>query len=135
MVGEQAHKEFLLGKHEVKTDYKTQETNNFYIEYAQDNGSGWRDSGINVTHSEWWVFASPTGEGLVAIRTNSLRTLLASKQYPVREQPIRDENTNRSVGYLVPSGDVYDYLKLKGKERYGKESPENHVSWSSNQPA
>ena len=112
LVGEQAHKDFLYGKHEVKTDYRTQETNNFYVEYSQNNGSGWKPSGIQITEAEWWVFASPTGEGLVAIKTESLRSLIASKTYPVRPQPIRDHNTNESVGYLIPSTDIYDYLKL-----------------------
>jgi hypothetical protein len=101
-VGEDSHKDFLVGKHEVKTDYRTIETGNVYIEYNQLNGNGYKPSGIEVTEADFWVQASPKGVGGIYIKTEVLRELIAENNFPVKPQPIRDANTNASVGHLIP---------------------------------
>ena len=63
MVGENYLKEYVHGTHEVKTEYLTIKTGNFYIETFQYNINGEWPSGINVTTATHWVFASTTGEG------------------------------------------------------------------------
>ena len=59
-------------KIEVKTDYRTQETGNLYIEtwsYRQYDESDKTVSGINITQSEWWAQASPDGDAVLIIKT------------------------------------------------------------------
>ena len=64
LVGEDSHKAFLFGTHEVKTDYRTAETGNFYVEtWQQPYGKDWKPSGINTTKADFWVQASPLGLG------------------------------------------------------------------------
>jgi predicted RNA-binding protein with PIN domain len=101
-VGEDSHKDFLVGKHEVKTDYKTIETGNFYIEYSQLNNNGYKPSGIDVTESDFWVQASPLGKGGIWVKIEVLRELVSENNFPIRSQPIRNADTNASVGYLIP---------------------------------
>jgi len=68
-------------KFEVKTYDRAWKTGNFYIETWQWNWSDKSDirpSGnqCNAT-ADWWVFAGPSNNGFVAIRTAStLRTSL-----------------------------------------------------------
>lgn len=113
-VGENTHNAFLTGKHEVKTDYRIHETGNCYVEIYQYNDMGKWPSGISITESEWWVQASPTGEGALYIRTETLKNLITRNWgiYPVRSQPIRNENTNSSDGVLVPLVDILRELKM-----------------------
>jgi hypothetical protein len=123
-VGEDSHKEFLVGKHEVKTDYRTIETGNVYIEYNQLNGNGYKPSGIEVTEADFWVQASPKGTGGIYIRTDILRELITENNFPVKPQPIRDANTNASVGHLIP---LTVLLQKLGFVSERNESAENQV--------
>ena len=113
-VGEDTHNAFLIGKHEVKTDYRTRDTGNFYIETWQYNERGKWQSGINITESEFWVQASCEGLGGLYFPTEVLREILRAKEYPETRQPIYGANTNASIGRLVPRDDVLrklGYLK------------------------
>ena len=105
-VGEDSHELFLDGKHEVKTDSKTAETGNFYVETWQYNENYEIPSGINVTEADYWVWASPTGEGAIYIKTETLKELMRETNPRETRQPIHNENTNASKGRLVPLNDV-----------------------------
>jgi len=105
-VGEDSHELFLDGKHEVKTDYRTAETGNFYVETKQYNEGMIALSGINVTESDYWVWASPTGDGAIYIKTEALKELMRETDPPESRQPIINEHTNASVGRLVPLNHV-----------------------------
>ncbi len=101
MVGEDAHKEYVHGKHEVKTDYRTVDTGNFYVETKQYNENMEALSGINVTESDYWVWASPTGDGAIYMKTGALKDLLRETSPPEARQPVSNDNTNASIGRLV----------------------------------
>ena len=101
-VGEDSHELFLDGKHEVKTDYRTAETGNFYVETKQYNEGMIALSGINVTESDYWVWASPTGDGAIYIKTEVLKELMRETNPRETRQPIINDHTNASIGRLVP---------------------------------
>lgn len=118
LVGEELHKEFLFGTHEVKTDYRTAETGNFYVETRQQNENGEWLSGINTTKSDFWVQASPLGYGGIFIRTSVFKKLLREVNPPETRQPIRSSVTNSSTGRLVKLDDLLralGFLKERGK--------------------
>jgi hypothetical protein len=119
-IGEDLHKEFLVGKHEVKTDSRAMDTGNFYIEYNQLNGNGYKPSGIEVTEAEFWVEASPLASGGIYIKTDILRALIQRNNYPVRPQPKRNQRTNASVGYLIPIIDIIRELGFLTEREPGK---------------
>tara|TARA_R100001463_G_scaffold115540_1_gene170750 strand:- start:184 stop:570 length:387 start_codon:yes stop_codon:yes gene_type:complete len=107
VAGENLAKKFLFGTHEVKTDYKTVQTGNFYIEtWQQPNGKDWKPSGINTTEANFWVQASPIGTGGIFISTSALKELLREKQPPEAEQPVVNSETAASKGRLVKASDV-----------------------------
>lgn len=112
MVGENAHHAFLSGTHEVKTDYQTVNTGNFYIETMQYNLNGEWLSGINVTTATHWVFASPTGQGVISVPTELIRTIIAQESLRETRQPIYNENTNASTGLLLPLSTLLRYMGL-----------------------
>lgn len=106
----------LQGKKiEVKTDYRVSETGNVYVEtwqYSKPDASDKRPSGINITESEYFCFASPTGQGFIMITTEALKELMRDKQPPETRQPIINAKTNASIGRLVRVSDILDKLKL-----------------------
>ena len=106
LVGEDLHKEFLFGTHEIKTDFRTGETGNFYVETRQQNGSSEWLSGINATKADFWVQASPLGHGGIYIRTDVFKEMLHRVDPPVTRQPILSDATNSSTGRLVRLDDV-----------------------------
>jgi hypothetical protein len=112
-VGEDSHELFLNGKHEVKTDYRTAETGNFYVETRQYNQNMEALSGINVTEADYWVWASPTGKGAIYIKTDLLKELMTETDYRETRQPVINDNTNASKGRLVPLVDVLRKLGFK----------------------
>jgi hypothetical protein len=113
LVGEDLHKAFLYGTHEVKTDYRTAETGNVYIETWQANSSNEWQSGINATKADFWVQASPLGNGGVYIRTESLKELLRQTNPREVRQPIQSATTNSSRGRLVPLDDILRALGMR----------------------
>lgn len=113
LVGENTHKQFLFGTHEVKTDYRTDETGNFYVETWQQNAEREWQSGINGTKADFWVQASPLGYGGIYIRTEVLKQMLRVTDPPEVTQPIQNDKTNSSRGRLVPLDDVLWALGFK----------------------
>jgi hypothetical protein len=117
LIGEEIHKEFLFGTHEVKTDFRTLETGNFYVETRQQNGSGEWLSGINSTKADFWVQASPLGVGGIYIRTEVFKELLRIVDPPKTRQPILSEGTNSSTGRLVKLNDLLWALGMRKREQ------------------
>jgi len=118
-VGENLVDTFLYalegGTIEVKTDYQVPRTGNFYIEFEQwSKRTAPKPSGIITTESTHWVFASPTGAGGVLVETDWLRKLIfeGERIFPSASQPIADNNTNGSSGYIVPAEYIYQQLGL-----------------------
>lgn len=113
LVGEDLHKAFLFGKHEVKTDYRTAETGNFYVEVRQYNKNMEWDSGISTTEADFWVQASPKGLGGIYVRTDVMKDLIARTSPKRTRQPIYNDVTNASIGVLVKLDDVLRVLGYK----------------------
>ena len=116
LIGEDLHKQFLFGTHEVKTDYRTAETGNFYIETKQQNRSTEFLSGINTTKADFWVQSSPLGHGGIYIRTLVLKELLRKVDPPQTVQPVLSELTNSSTGRLLRLDDFLWALGMRGKQ-------------------
>jgi hypothetical protein len=111
LVGEDSHKAFLFGTHEVKTDYRTAETGNFYVETWQKPHTGdWKPSGVNTTKADFWVQASPLGLGGIFLSTSALKEILAESNPPETRQPISSSQTSASKGRLVRLSDVLKKL-------------------------
>jgi hypothetical protein len=119
LIGEQLHKEFLYGTHEVKTDYRTAETGNFYVETRQRNHHTESLSGLNTTKADFWVQASPLGHGGIYIRTEVLKQLFRQLNPPQTEQPILSELTNASTGRLLRLDDLLWALGMRNREGRG----------------
>jgi hypothetical protein len=117
LIGEDLHKEFLYGTHEIKTDYRTAETGNFYVETRQQNGSSEWLSGINTTKADFWVQASPLGHGGIYIRTEVFKELLREVDPPETRQPILSDATNSSTGRLVRLDDLLWALGMKKRRK------------------
>jgi hypothetical protein len=93
------------GTIEVKTDYRIAETGNVYVEtwqYRLPGAVDKKQSGINTTKADYWVFASPQANGFICIATEALRSLLRDTNPREVRQPVSGVNTNASIGRLVP---------------------------------
>lgn len=89
------------GTIEVKTERNALKYGNHFVEtHQQRSDQQWYPSGINTTESDWWVIASPTGAGFIAIRRQELLQLVLESER--REQPINNEHTNAARGRVVP---------------------------------
>ena len=117
LIGEDLHKEFLYGTHEIKTDYRTAETGNFYVETRQQNASSEWLSGINATKADFWVQASPLGHGGIYIRTSVFKEMLRMVNPPETRQPILSDATNSSTGRLVRLDDLLWALGMKKRRK------------------
>ena len=117
LIGEDLHKEFLYGTHEIKTDYRTAETGNFYVETRQQNASSEWLSGINATKADFWVQASPLGHGGIYIRTSVFKEMLRTVNPPETRQPIFSDATNSSTGRLVRLDDLLWALGMKQRRK------------------
>jgi hypothetical protein len=117
LIGEDLHKEFLYGTHEIKTDYRTAETGNFYVETRQQNASSEWLSGINATKADFWVQASPLGHGGIYIRTSVFKEMLRTVNPPETRQPILSDATNSSTGRLVRLDDLLWALGMKQRRK------------------
>jgi hypothetical protein len=111
---EEAYKSLVSGKVEVKTDYRTHETGNWYVEtwsYRQPEAIDKVKSGINITDSEWWVQASTDGDVLIWIKTDRLKKEMREMNPRETHQPISNSNSKASIGRLV---NVKDFLQRVG---------------------
>lgn len=123
MVGENLVGTFLQaledGTIEVKTDYRIAETGNVYVEtwqYRLPDESDIKQSGINTTKADFWVFASPSGEGFICISTEALKNAIRDHEPREVRQPLSSQATNASKGRLLP---ILTLLKSIGLYKEG----------------
>lgn len=113
--GEAVVRAGLTGKVEVKTDRRAHETGNLYIEIWQfsnpDRGDK-RPSGLSTTTADWWITTAPSGKGFIAIKVDELKALIKANNYRQTAQPIVSDNTNGSIGLLIPVSDIVKHIGL-----------------------
>lgn len=100
---------------EVKTDYRANETGNWYIEthkYRDGNVDSAVLSGIYGTESKWWVQASPDGNSFVVMKTEALRDYIDLVDPPKKSQPISNDASAASLGRVVNIRGLMRYLKM-----------------------
>ena len=121
-IGEELVETFLadlLGKKiEVKTDYRIGETGNVYVEtwqYSESDASDKKQSGINVSESEYYCFGSPLGEGFIMIKTSVLKDFIRNTNPRETRQPIASKETKASIGRLIPLADLLATIGLAKK--------------------
>jgi hypothetical protein len=121
-VGEELLETFLadlIGKKvEVKTDYRVNETGNVYVEtwhYSEPDASDRKQSGINVSQSEYYCFGSPTGDGFVMVKTSVLKEFIRQTNPRETRQPIASKETKASIGRLIPLADLLATIGLAKK--------------------
>lgn len=99
---------------EVKTDYRANETGNVYLEtFQQSLTEQWYPSGINVTESEWFVYAGASAKGFIAIQTPALIELALKS--PRGSININNRNTRATRGRLVKVSDIISTIFEEGK--------------------
>jgi hypothetical protein len=106
------------GTVEVKTDYRAGTTGNFYVEtwqYGQVDESDKKQSGINTTKADSWAFVIPQTGAIFLIKTDDLKALMKANDYRETRQPKINENTNASIGRLVPVMDIALQMFTAGK--------------------
>lgn len=118
-VGEELVETFLADlqgkKIEVKTDYRINETGNVYVEtwqYSKPDASDKRQSGINVSESDYWCFASPVGGGFIMVKADVLKEFIRETSPKETRQPIASSQTNASIGRLVPMNQLLAKIGL-----------------------
>jgi hypothetical protein len=102
-------------KFEVKTDYRVNETGNFYVETEKFRTESTQEpvpSGINVTDSKWWVQASPTGDMFLVMKTDKFREYIEFVNPPKASQPISNRNSAASNGVLVSVKGMMKWFKM-----------------------
>lgn len=100
---------------EVKTDYRANETGNFYVEtqkYRKQDASDAVPSGIYGTQSKWWGQASPDGTAILLVKTDAMRNYIEFVNPPKSAQPIMNANSAASLGVLVSIKGLMKYLKM-----------------------
>lgn len=119
MVGEELLGTFVEelagGTIEVKTDYRVTETGNVYVEtwhYRKPDQSDKRKSGINISEAKFYAFASPTGEGFIAIKTEVLKQIIRDTRPREVRQPIASADTMASIGRVIPVTDILKRIGL-----------------------
>lgn len=118
-VGEELAETFLAdlqGKTiEVKTDYRVSETGNVYVEtwqYHKQDASDKVQSGINITESDYYCFASPDATGFIMIKTDALKEVIRETNPREAKQSRINPRTNASIGRLVRVADIMKKIKL-----------------------
>lgn len=113
--GEAVVRAGLTGKVEVKTDRRAHETGNLYIEiwqFSNPDRSDKRPSGLSTTTADWWITTAPSGIGFIAIKVDELKALIKANNYRQTAQPIVSDNTNGSIGLLIPVSDIAKHIGL-----------------------
>lgn len=118
-VGEDLVRTFLADlqgkKIEVKTDYRAHETGNLYVEtwqYHKIDASDKKRSGINITESDYYCFASPDATGFIMIKTDALKDIIRETNPREVRQSAINAHTNASIGRLVKVKDILRKLRL-----------------------
>ena len=98
---------------EVKTDYRAGETGNVYIETWQQDGDGWKQSGLNLSKSNYYALAGPNATGFIVIDSDQLKLL--ARQAPERTISNDNINTLNTRGRLVKLTDILSVIFGKDK--------------------
>lgn len=95
-LGEKLVVDILINKKvEVKTDYKTTDTGNLFIEYF----SRGKDSGITISKAEFYCFVI-SNENIIFIETKKLKNLC--RKYLNTSRDVLGGDNNSSAGILLP---------------------------------
>ena len=100
---------------EVKTDYRSSETGNIYVEthkFRKYDRSDIVPSGITITKSKWWVQAAPDGEAMFIVKTEKLRRFIIYTNPTKAAQTISNSSTAGSLGVLVPVKRLMQFCKM-----------------------
>lgn len=100
---------------EVKTDYRANETGNWYVEthkYRNGKEDEAVPSGVYGTESKWWVQASPDGNAFLVMKTDALRKYIELVDPPKSAQPISNAHSAASLGRLLNIRGLMRYLKM-----------------------
>jgi hypothetical protein len=117
-VGEELINTFLAALQgttiETKTDSRAWETGNVYIETWQYHGSedNKKQSGINISKSDFYCFAAPQGNGFICIKTEDLKEVIKDTQAVETRQPVWNESSMASIGRLVRVSDIVKKIGL-----------------------
>lgn len=104
---------------EVKTDYRANETGNWYVEthkYRNDKPEDAVPSGVYGTHSKWWVQASPDGNAFLVMKTEALRNYIELVDPPKGSQAISNAHSAASLGRKVSIRGLMRFLKMGNGE-------------------
>lgn len=101
---------------EVKTDFRAWETGNVYIETHQwrEGETEPRQSGINTSEADWYVFAGPDAPGFIAIRRDDLIPLVLNA--PAVQINKANLNSNQTRGRLVAIRDIVAVIYRKATQ-------------------
>lgn len=113
LVGETLVESFLAelagSRIEVKTDHRVLETGNVFVEtHQQPLGGDWKPSGINVSESEFYCFAGPSGNGFITIKKHALLGL--AKDARRANVNTQSEYSSAARGRLVPVIDIVESI-------------------------
>jgi hypothetical protein len=100
---------------EVKTDYRANETGNWYVEthkYRDGKEDQATPSGVYGTESKWWVQASPDGNAFLVMKTEALRDYIELVDPPKSAQPISNAHSAASLGRLINIRGLMRFLKM-----------------------
>lgn len=100
---------------EVKTDYRANETGNWYVETHKYRNGKQEDavpSGVYGTESKWWVQASPDGNAFLVMKTDALRKYIDLVDPPKSAQPISNAHSAASLGRLINIRGLMRFLKM-----------------------
>lgn len=100
---------------EVKTDYRANETGNWYVEthkYRNGKQDEAVPSGVYGTESKWWVQASPDGNAFLVMKTDILREYIEFVDPPKSAQPISNAHSAASLGRLINIRGLMRFLKM-----------------------
>ena len=107
-------------KYEVKEDKRSLETGNFFIETAQNYGTGKKAACIKVTKSNYYMILS--GNKFYTIPTFILTCMIEDlEQQDLNEPDIKKKKEKRHYdpirvhtryGYIIPIKDLKEYAKI-----------------------
>jgi|TARA_R110000744_G_scaffold45378_5_gene100785 hypothetical protein len=100
LLGEKLVVDILTNKKvEVKTDYKSSETGNVFIEYS----SRGKDSGITISKAEFYCFVT-SNENITFIEIKKLKKLC--RKYLNTNRDVKGGDNNTSQGILLPLKEI-----------------------------
>jgi len=111
-------------KIEVKTDFKTHETGNIFIEYEDRN----KPSGLSITKADWWAIAIPNKpkeemkneddiKFMIFVKVDYLKKILKQLLKEKKAFKLPGGDNNEAKGVVVRIVDILSKV-LSGKKSY-----------------